>query len=748
MIRQALRMVVVASILIGRSNAGNVQSWRQENEKDFSAGTLNRLVVNSEGHVELSRQLKALADLNAGLCWSVAVLPSSDLIAALGNPGAVAKVAADGNVTVLHKDEKQQFFAVTPGPDGSVYAAASPSGVIWRIPERGKPESFYSTGDTYVWSLATDAAGNLYAATGDKGRLHQIKPDGKGKVLFQAKQPHFLVLAVEASGTAHVGTSKEGIVYRVHPDGSVYVEYDAPQADVSSLLLAENGVLYVGTGTPARPTFPSGMIPSRGVGEPGLGGELRSSMQGLNARAKAGSENAPPARKEAGGESSAPAKDKRETTKGTPADSPGRESEKAATPSFGGASSTSGSTTSSGSSSSSSASPGENSVYRIEANGAASEIFREKCLVLSLALLDGKLLVGTGTEGKLFAVDPATHVKSEIARLEHGTVASLAKQKDGSVVLGAGNPAKLHALDDRYAATGELLSSVHDAKLPTRWGKYQKQATAPERTSLDLAFRTGNIADPDATWTPWSSDPTTLPRARFLQYKLTLRSDGGSATPSLHDLVMYYSPVNLPPRLTKIETPPLDKPASVGTGAPSKITFRWQAVDPNADTLTYHLELKREGWPEWITLAKDLSKAEHEWDPTSAPSGEYHVRVSASDEASNRQGEALRDERVSERFLIDREPPALRMVSSTVVGKKGEVKIDASDAKTRLSSAAYSVDGKPWQPLLPDDGIFDSTAESFSFATQELDVGAHVVMIKVLDAAGQTAAIDTLLRVP
>ncbi len=151
---------------------------------------------------------------------------------------------------------------------------------------------------------------------------------------------------------------------------------------------------------------------------------------------------------------------------------------------------------------------GENSVYRIAADGTVRELFREKALVLSLLRRDGRFLVGTGMEGQLFEVDETTREHSELARLDHGQILCLCQRQDGSIVLGTGDPGKLYVLHDWYASKGTVVSEVLDAKLLSKWGALSWQADAPEGTKVTIAVRSGNVAEPDDTWSDWSAEQT------------------------------------------------------------------------------------------------------------------------------------------------------------------------------------------------------------------------------------------------
>src|SRR5262249_17764931 len=83
---------------------------------------------------------------------------------------------------------------------------------------------------------------------------------------------------------------------------------------------------------------------------------------------------------------------------------------------------------------------GENSLYRIAADGTVRELFREKALLLSILRQNGHIFIGTGMEGQLFDVDETTKERSEIARLDHGQIHALYPRRDGSIVLATGDP--------------------------------------------------------------------------------------------------------------------------------------------------------------------------------------------------------------------------------------------------------------------------------------------------------------------
>ncbi len=77
-----------------------------------------------------------------------------------------------------------------------------------------------------------------------------------------------------------------------------------------------------------------------------------------------------------------------------------------------------------------------------------------------------------------------------------------------------------------------MLSEVLDAKIISKWGALRWEGDTPEGTSVSVAVRSGNVAEPDDTWSDWSAEQTdaeqaviAAPAARFLQYRVTLATD-------------------------------------------------------------------------------------------------------------------------------------------------------------------------------------------------------------------------------
>jgi large repetitive protein len=96
-----------------------------------------------------------------------------------------------------------------------------------------------------------------------------------------------------------------------------------------------------------------------------------------------------------------------------------------------------------------------------------------------------------------------------------------------------------------YAPAGRFTSRVFDAGAPSTWGALTWEADIPERTSVALEVRTGGVARPGSTWTPWrrvrrSGDPVAT-TSRYLQYRALLATADPSWTPALRRVTVGYS---------------------------------------------------------------------------------------------------------------------------------------------------------------------------------------------------------------
>ena len=124
------------------------------------------------------------------------------------------------------------------------------------------------------------------------------------------------------------------------------------------------------------------------------------------------------------------------------------------------------------------------------------------------------------------------------------------------------------------------------------------------------------------------------------------------------------------------------------------------------------------------------------------PRGFIALKVLASDRPSNSSEDALTRERESLTFVVDHDPPVV-----TVTPKGSGASIVLKDELTRVVKADYAVDGGTWTPIFPDDELFDSGEEKITLRIPDLKRGAHLVMVRATDAAGNIGTGDALVEI-
>jgi len=688
--------------------------WRTEGASAFAKHHRERVVISDQGVVRLGRSLVPVGSLAAERVWDLARGSDGAIHAATGDAGKVFRRPAgkSSKWETAYDADDTQALSLAATPAGKVFVGTGPTGQVVELTDPKHPATRPDPKVLYIWDLASDADGNLYAATGPEGQLWKRDGGGKWSLVYDSKASHLLCVAVAPDGSVYAGSDGEGLVYRVDKRGKVSVLYDAPQSEVRALLAAPDGSVYAGTAAAAE-----GGSPTRA---PGL----------LSLREAEAELNAPPDPVddiEDGLEVarvSTAASRTHSIEDGQPAN-PGAKGSSSKPPA-----------------------PGENAVYRIDANGGVRELFRAKALVFALARIEDRLLVGTGPYGQLYEVREDGSESVPLAKLDNGQILSMLAEPGGDLLLGAGDPGAVVRLTSNHAEKGELVSDVFDAKLPSRFGSLSWRGDAPEGTAITLQTRTGNVGTPDETWSDWSAEQSNSetarvesPQGRFIQYRVNMTTRDPKRSPELRGLSVSYRSLNLPPEITKLDLP--DVSTTDAAARQTRINVRWDVSDPNDDDVNFLVQVRKEGWPDWINLTDSpITEKSYVWDASAFPSGRYRVKLVAEDRPSNSPDEALRRDRESAAFLVDREPPTVKI---DVKDRKAVVTL--ADDLTRLAKAEYAINGGAWTPAFPDDGLFDSSNERVSLEFPDLKAGTHLLMVRATDAAGNLGAGDALIEI-
>ncbi len=390
-------------------------------------------------------------------------------------------------------------------------------------------------------------------------------------------------------------------------------------------------------------------------------------------------------------------------------------------------------------------------VLRIDRDGRVKTVLRSTSPIYSLNAVPNDprtLFVGAGN--RLLAVDIDGGQQRTLSILPQAKFIPAMADLEGKIycaTAGELGPDVLYRLRSGFPAQGTLESDPLDAKRPADFGAVSWTGEVPDGTEVTFATRSGNTPRPDDNWSDWAEVQANAiqagwrrgkvksPQARYLQYRFRLATTNPQLTPTVGALVIRYRAINQAPELSKLSVPHVE--VLDGSKKQESIKLSWEAKDPNDDRLSYRVLLKRHNWGRWLTLEDSLSKAELEFEAVAVPQGLYQAKIEVSDRASNPLAESLTTEKVSEQFVIDNRPPRI-----TASAKAKTIRVVAEDDVTPIVSAEYAVDGGKWQPLFPDDRLFDSPQEVFTFWPADLSEGLHVVVVRAKDAAGYRGIAD------
>ena len=189
-----------------------------------------------------------------------------------------------------------------------------------------------------------------------------------------------------------------------------------------------------------------------------------------------------------------------------------------------------------------------------------------------MANQDGKLLVGSGNEARLYSVDPETERHAILYEDRKASQISALAVTEQDIYVGTANPAKLILLSSGLASHGTYTSDLIDAGQPAKWGKLQMDADIPRGCKVLVSSRSGNVKDiNDPTFSEWTepvaiTEPIALrcPVARFCQYRLTLETEDAQKTPIIREVAVASIVPNLPPQVETVDVTRLQSPGKEG----------------------------------------------------------------------------------------------------------------------------------------------------------------------------------------
>ncbi|HOX40307.1 MAG TPA: hypothetical protein PL033_20170 [Candidatus Brocadiia bacterium] len=732
--RKAVRFVclglaITTLCLAAPASAGAGKQWTDNTWQNFQAGKAKGVTIHQRGRLTLGPKLEQIEGVSGMAVWDIAASPDGQIVAATGNPGVVYQVA-EKKAEILFRSSEEMVLSLLYGKDGGLYAGTGTRAIIYRIGGANDVRVFVTLPENYIWDMALDANGNILAATGPNGRLYRITPDGKADVVFTASQRNLLSLAYQ-SGAVFVGTDTKGLLYRVTDDGKATVAHDSGLAELRGLAPDEAGGLFFCASAAPSPQGAQG------------GAIFVELVRGALRGGSAGGMNA------------------KQADEGMPQQQPGAPQQ--AMPQMQGGGMAGG---------------GKSHVFVRRADGELRTLvsFPDK-QVYCLSPAGGNVVIGTGNDGRLYLLDAQQEISALFDRDEAQITAMLHRPGIG-VYFGTANSGGLVFMGEERAASGAFESRIFDAGYSSKWGIATWREIVLDGADVKLSTRSGNSAEPDATWSEWAAEidapgaKIQSPPARFLQYRLSLSTANPKASPVAYNVQLAYRNRNRQPEVANLAVDgqnPADggqgKPGQPGPqprrqggtpapaadpgSAPFVRTIAWQAQDPDGDDLKVRLDYKGIDETTWKKIQEDLPvQGNVRWDTSRVPDGEYEVRLTVSDSPANPPEDSRENARTTDPFQVDNTRPLIEELKSEPAEGGGFILSGvAKDNMAALTQIMFSVNAEDWQPAFPEDGILDAAQENFKVKIAQLPPGEHAIVFMASDASGNTGSSKIVLQV-
>jgi hypothetical protein len=725
----SLAALVLIAALAPTIYSGQPIIWETGGRAELLKGDARGVSISDTGVLMLAPRLTEVFNTEQAFVWSSAVDAQGNVYLGTGHDGKVYRVSSEGRGALLYDAAELDVTAIAAARDGAIYAGTSPDGKVYRITPDGHGEVFFDPGDKYIWSLAVLADGSLAVGTGDNGKLYRVRAAGakpESSLLIATNQTHVMSLAVTAQGDLIAGTDPGGLVLRISPEGKAFALFDAHLREIHALALAADGSIYALALSEAASVVRQQSTPAPAP-QPTEGSGVPTTSVTITAIDESG----------------------------VPIQQPGQPAR-----------------------SRTDISSARSAVFRILPDGATDVVWSSPSITafaIAPALQPGSVLIGTADRGRVYSVTNDGR-DTLLLQSSEGQISSFLV-RGSQVYAASSNQGKLFRFGPELVAEGSYESPVRDAKLTASWGRIWWRGNG----NVDLQTRTGNGERPDATWSEWSGSyrdpegsPISSPRARFIQWRATLRSTGSGQT-WMEDASLAYLPRNVAPEVLGISSLPIGvglqqlaqlqvdpnvessglDPSLFGAVAqvpPRRIfqrgarSFQWQAEDRNGDTLEYAIYYRPLNETTFRLLRDKLRDNFYTIDGATLADGRYIIKIIASDAPDNPLGQALTGERLSEPVDIDNTPPVLHAVAAPQSGGSNRVVFEVDDATGKVKRGDFSLDGAPWTPLFPDDGIADSGHERYSVNLPALAPGEHTVSLRAFDGSGNVGTLSVTLR--
>lgn len=387
--------------------------------------------------------------------------------------------------------------------------------------------------------------------------------------------------------------------------------------------------------------------------------------------------------------------------------------------------------------------------YNLDTNASRTLWQSQQSFAFALTTWKNRLLLGTGDRSRIFSFDLQDRMSPEppfalIQELNCAQATAFIPQGSEIYAIGS-NPGEIYAVSDNSSTEGYLESEILSPSVLTRWGRAYVSSKTPEGTSVALQFRSGQTRWPDATWTAWSpllksGERPGVPPSKFAQFRIKMTSSIGGISPEVREVKLFWTLEKSGPQVKSIEVLPPgvfitsnQKDLTTIPIRPSEIlTFLDNEDDEYDFSKKFRLGIQgfifdfqpeamgrqlfritlRDEKGVGVSLEEALNSPLYAFDTTSYDEGAYRLEVVPVNSWAT-QGVNQSNAVLSPVFIIDHKPPQVEKLSLEITDRRLQARFLLSDLRSVVSQCLISFDGQQWQPVLPDDGVYDQTTEEF-----------------------------------
>jgi sugar lactone lactonase YvrE len=695
--------------------------WTVGTRADVLKGDSRGVSIDSNGAITLAPKLTEIYKTEQPYIWSSVIDAGGNVYLGTGSDGRIYKVSPSGSGAMFADLTELNVTSLAIGRSGEVYAATSPDGKVYRIDASGRAEVFFEPKEKYVWALAVMTDGSLAIGTGEGGKIFRVRSAGatpEASLMFDTSETHIISLAVDKQGNLYAGTDSNGLVMRFGADGKPFGLLDSPLREIHEITIGPDGSAYV-----------LALGESASVATPTSSTATPTATSTPESKPVSADKPNPLA-------AATPEKSRYDLT------------------------------------------GAKSAVYRIYPDGG-SDIIWASTTVTGFSIYAHQtgsgVLLGTSDKGRVYNITNAG--RETLVLQSDANQISTIRSQGTNLYATSSNQGRLFKIGPDTVADGSYESAVFDAKTAATWGRIWWQSTG----SVQIQTRSGNTEKADETWSAWQtintesrSGQVASPKARYLQWRATLRSGAGTI---LNEVSVSFLARNIAPEVLSITilptnvglvaNPPIQvdpnieltglDPAAFGVPIaavpPRRVylrggrSFMWTAEDRNGDKLVYDIFYKEIGEANYKLLRENISETFLSLDGQSLADGRYTIRIIAKDLPENPAGQSMSGERISEPFDIDNTAPAVSASGppqNTATGAR--VTFLASDKASYITRAEYSVNGGAWQTVYADDGISDAPDERYTIDVSLNAPGEYAITLRAFDSQGNSGNARIVVR--